>query len=324
MNLLQKLREKLAKVAMAGVMLASTIAPAACTNTPVNPTPGDDPTKEDPIATHSQLLYDILNSSYYSKIVDNMNGGLNLNFPSQLADPIPYGFLEQEGYSIEEIKNNNINCESMVYTKDGEKNVVYISTRVENNAKTPYYTCYTLKYELTNLEYSDFYRIHNSKCIEAPLFIQEMSYKKEAVIESKASITIAAYDGILGVFKKYDDLSTDLFGNKNLTMDFLEFSVENQTLECIIRPDYTASGNFIRDSLQMRYAKLTSGNIIEPIDSIYSGMVYVRPKTAVCFGDEIDLEVYKSEPITVTYFDSQYKTNYGFGLKNSINNEKKL
>lgn len=285
MNLLLKLKEKLAKVAMAGVMLAATIVPAACTNASVNPPPGDDPTIEkptdSPTATHSQLLYDVIGSSYYMNLINENNITGDIYAKSQVLASIPYGFLEKQGFDINAIKNDDIQCSSIYYKKAEEKaNNIYVSVKVENKAKISYYTCYTLKYNLTDLEYSDLEYASESYGVEAPLMIQELSYQKTPTIEGYANMYTYAYKEILEYMTDGDAWSTDLFGTTDITMDVLGFSTENNTLECAFREDV-----FGKAPSEIKYAHLTSGVNGFDVESkmINNVEVYIYPYPYVTF-----------------------------------------
>ncbi len=330
MSLISKITEKLKnptngkilRKGVASVALASTLALSGCsglasifnpnngqTNNPNidndNQTQiggdGSATTPEEDLSGFSQITYNLLENSYYRNLMENYSSKQS-GRESQIYDPVPYGFLQSEGYNIERIKNDELECDSIPYRKDGEENSLYIALRVETNAQTPYYTCYTLKYELSNLEMSDFHYLHINTLFEAPLFVQELSYQKTPVVESEASMTIDSYNEILKSLLRYDNVSSDLFGHKNLTIDIIKFSVPNNTLELQMRP--ASSDNVVAIS-SIRTAYLIPGFLGQEVSSVYDN-VYSYPYS-VTFENQDDMNYYLNNYESVTYYDTQNK-----------------
>lgn len=335
MSLISKITEKLKnptngkilRKGVASVALASTLALSGCsglasifnpnngqTNNPNidndNQTQiggdGSATTPEEDLSGFSQITYNLLENSYYRNLMENYSSKQS-GRSSQIYDPIPYAFLQSEGYNIERIKNNEIECNSMPYVKDGEENNLYIALRVETDAQTPYYTCFILKYELSNLEASDLYYLHNHESFEAPLFIQELSYQKTPVVESEASIKIDTFDYIVRSFANSKSCpAQELFGTTNITMDLLSFSEQYNTLVCQMRKQ---SSKIIDDTV-IRTAYLVPGFTDQEVSSIYNN-VYSFPNS-VTFATDKERSIYMNEPINITYYDTQQKflTNY--------------
>ena len=274
---------------------------------------GSATTPEEDLSGFSQITYNLLENSYYRNLLNSYDADY-ADTGSQLYDPIPYGFLQSEGYNIERIKNDELECDSMPYIKDGEENSLYIALRVETNAQIPYYTCYTIKYPLTNLEKSDLDFIHNERAFEAPLFIQELSYQKTPVVESEASMTIECYNEILDVLKTtYLCPAETLFGTDHIVLDILDFSTSNNTLDLYVRPN--VSGGLISES-EIRLANIVPEYKEDNI-RVVNGNVYSGP-AIINFSSDETLENYKNNPIPVTYYDTQRVTFSNFNLRNYI------
>ena len=204
-----KIVKKLATLTLAlGIALGTT----ACSNTPNNNTnPGTTPPtteqggneqgggNQNDYSQYSPLLQGVLTDDYYNLLIDQAKANPNIANKGHF-DPHPYGFLEDEGYDINKIKNNEIECLSTSYLDN--KNF-YIQTKVENKATTDYYSCYTLKYTLSNDEIDDLNKLFPAiggttyKYYQAPLFIQEISNQKTASVISKAHLTKTCHEALL-------------------------------------------------------------------------------------------------------------------------------
>ena len=184
---------------------------------------------------YSALLEDVLKDENYNKLIDKLNADDKQIATGNYFEPHPYAFLSKQGHNVSDIKDNKLKCFTTTYTIGNDKNNLYITTRVENKSSTPYYSCYLLKYSLTNQEYDDLKMLHEKQYYQTPLFIQKLSEKKTSSVEYNTKITIDAYDELLNNLRKYTELTTDLFGTKNIELDFLNFSIDKQTFNIAIR-----------------------------------------------------------------------------------------
>ena len=321
-NLIKELTKRLASLALAAAMVlpvaacannpSSTVNPDQGITTPVNPDNPNNP--ENPTSKYSTLLNELLTNSYYRDIIADLEENHNI-IDSQLYDPIPYGFLEKEGYNINDIKNDVLEVDSVAYTKENEPNNLYVVIRVETKGETPYYTCYTLRYSLSDEELNDLNMLHNNIYFEAPLFIQKISYNKTPTVVSEAKITVSALNGLIEVFKKHEYL----FGHNNITVDLLDFSVD-QIINLSVRPEYVKP--FVAKA-KIHYAELIpSAPPIDPFITINGGSVLAGPKSYVTFTSDDKFNEFKSTYDAVTYYDTQIKLsfNYDLELNNLINN----
>lgn len=237
MSLISKLNEKFKNIKdntkkrvmatiLAGGIALSGLGMAGCnpnsnnpdnTNPPIT-NPGDENTgnnnggSQNPnYSKFSQILQNVINDRYYVDLLvtheawdgsDQTAPGYN----NAKYNAIPYGFLEDEGYNISSIKNNFVKSQSDLYSIGND---LYIELRIETKATKNYYTNYLLKYSLTNQELSEidllFTQIgsgNKSTFIQAPLFVQELSYLKDPIVLAKANIAI---DSLEKVESRADD-----------------------------------------------------------------------------------------------------------------------
>ena len=308
-----KIKKRIAAIALATSVIVGAGALTACNNNPsIDPNPTPTPTPE-PTTEYSQILNDVLDSDYYDSLTDMYRDGASFQI-SKAHEAIPYAFLSREGYDVQAIKDEEIDCDSVAYIKNNDTNTLYLSTRVETNGADPYYTCYTLSYSLTDDEYDDLVMLHEGKYIQAPYFIQELDNQKTARVESKASITVEAYDDLLQTFTGNQNYSTSVFGTDDLEMDFLDFSVNNNTFEVNLRtrPDRgnnTSTMVMIVYNGQLRNIKLIpalSGNIstLSNNSSVFTGPYYWNPTNRDEFNTNYD---------SLTYFDSSAMRNLYLG-----------
>lgn len=304
--------------------LAFVAAVSACTPNPENPSVDVDPDRPGPVTpvdpdnpntpevTHSQLLYDVLNNSDYNTLIEEYQSNASVRNLQQY-DPIPYGFFEERGYNIADIKNDTLRADAVAYIKDSEPNNLYIATKVEiTGYEQPFYTCYTLKYTLTNEEVNDLNYIHENQAIQAPFFIQELSYQKEATVESEANIFIETYD-------RFIEDSSEYFSNQHeaalnttdIAMDLNSIDLDNNSITCTIRPrnidEFTAktSINTADFSTPVGYIFVQSWN---------NTYIYASP-SALDFASEEEMQNYMNNTTPVAYYDTQDKTEFNFSLR---------
>lgn len=304
--------------------LAGVVALGACSlgsQTGGNDTDPDDPTIDnndptpEPEEKYSQILNDVLESDYYAELTDMYEAAWN--YPITKAhEAIPYAFLSREGFDIQAIKDEEIDCDSVAYIKNEDTSTLYLSTKVVTDGADPYYTCYTLSYPLTDKEYDDLVMLHQEKYIQAPYFIQELDNQKTAEVISKASITVEAYDGILNYLVGFAQM-TSAFGTDKLDLDFIDFSVDNQTFEVNLRTTPNRGNNtstmvMIVPNAELRNIILLPSNLNSVITLRNNSSVFAGPfnyfDTLINNQNEYDTN-YDS----LTYFDSSAMYNLHLG-----------
>lgn len=310
-------------VALAAAFVFAACAPAsgnsAQQNDPSDPSTPSEPSEPSaPTASHSALLYDVLTNSYYRNLAEDHEHENDIYVQEgvyirhlQLYDPIPYGFLEERGFDVNGIKNDTLRADSVAYTKENEPNHLYIATRAEMAADRPYYTCYTLRYTLSDLEMSDVSYLHRNRAIESIFFIQELSYQKTPTVLSEASIVVTTYDNILKSLLGFDNVSSDLFGTKNLTIDFASFSTINNTIVCYVRNDHS---NDLISTATIRTANMVPGNEGVDITTLSSNSKVYSGPNLITFENTQAMQNYMNNITTVTYYDSQNRSQFNYGL----------
>lgn len=212
-SLIKKLSTKLhpakicKKLAALTLAVGLTLGVTACTNNNGNNNPGTTPpgTQQGQYSQYSQLLQDVLESDYYNLLISQAKNNTSL-YEKATFDPHPYGFLEDQGHNVSEIKNGNLECYTISYVLDAEPNNLYISTRVENPGE--YFTCYLLKYQLSDKEMSDYKLTHDPNYTSSAYYIQSVfmndavSNVKTPTIVSQSKITKTAFN----------ELQTDIGG----------------------------------------------------------------------------------------------------------------
>ncbi len=309
------IKKRIASIALATPVIVGAGALTACNNTPsIDPNPTPSPTPE-PTTEYSQILNDVLDSDYYADLTDSYRDAWS--YPITKAhEAIPYAFLSREGYDIQAIKDEEIDCDSVAYIKNDYTNTLYLSTRVETNGADPYYTCYTLRYSLTDDEYDDLVMLHQGKYIQAPYFIQELDNQKTARVESKASITVEAYDGLLQAFIDNEMYSNEVFGLNEIEMDFLDFSVDNNTFEVNLRtrPDRgnnTSTMVMIDHDGLLRNLRLVPALSTAPVSTLNNNSsVFIRPTFD---WNPTNLNEFQNNYDSLTYFDSSSMYNLHLG-----------
>ena len=304
--------------------LAGVVALGACSlgsQTGGNDTDPDDPTIDnndptpEPEEKYSQILQDVLESDYYAELTDMYEAAWN--YPITKAhEAIPYAFLSREGFDIQAIKDEEIDCDSVAYIKNEDTSTLYLSTKVVTDGADPYYTCYTLSYPLTDKEYDDLVMLHQEKYIQAPYFIQELDNQKTAKVISKASITVEAYDGLTKSFIDRNNFSTDVYGTDNLEMDFLNFSVNDNTFEVNLRtiPDRgnnTSTMVMIVRNGQLRNIQLVPALSTANVSTLsYNSSVFIGPDF---YWNSSNYEEFQNNYDSLTYFDSSAMYNLHLG-----------
>ena len=257
---------------------------------------------------YSDILYTVLTESYYLSLSELPTGQITIT--SQKRRQNPFGYLKQEGYNLEDYLSEELEVQSDVYIKGDDTSNLYIATRAESkHEQGNYYTCYVLQYELTEQEYADLEMLHKKNYVQAPLFIQELSYQKQPVSVNKASISKKSYEYMEDVVKSY----YNVFRNKTFQLDFLGYDTsasENYSFTFAVRcAPYTGS-IMIDDAAELRYLITDVPELKGPLNTYGNNVFY---GTRWTMGSNIHQEEYeKSQPIT--YFESDHFTTRQFML----------
>ncbi len=189
---------------------------------PTNPgtNPGTDPTNpgtEDPYAKYSPALQAVLKSNYYNKqIYKAKNGqfGIINGYPiaKNVFGQIPYKFLEDEGYNVDELKTTDVEINALTYTYEGKENELYNLVNVSYNTKDRYISQYLLKYKISDQEYKDLKMLINGNYIQIGLFVQELNNFHTPEVVSHYNIGYDAYNKIIKDFSNGTPINDMLEG----------------------------------------------------------------------------------------------------------------
>lgn len=250
-------------------------------------------------AHFSDILQTVLTESYYLSLADFF-GPITLT--GQQYHQHPLGYLKQEGYNLEDYLSRKLELESDVYIKGEDTSNLYIATKIESkHEQGNYYTCYVLQYELTEQEYADLEMLHKGNYVQAPFFIQELSYQKQPVSVNKASISKESYEDMKDIVKTY----YNVFKDGAFVLDFWGYDTaasENYSFTFAVRSAAYNGTTMIDDKGELRYLITDTPEFMGPIH-IYENNVFYGTK--LIMGGFIHQEEYeKSQPIT--YFESDY------------------
>lgn len=306
-------KRAITSLALAGVLAATMVG---CTYTPstnkpvdpdnpivdpINPdNPNPNPDNPDPTAQYSDILRAVLNDPYYDEVIEEYHNAEEGTERVNKIFAIPYGYIESIGIDTTPIKNDEVEAYATTYIKDDEPNYLYVYARVENNDSTPYYTCYNLKYSITDQEKEEFVMLHEDGYIQAPLFAQEISKRKTPVEAKVASLTKARYESYLREFKR-DPIIQEALG-KDIDFTLLGFSVEDQTfdVQMMTNPDS------IIDKGEIRTVQLIP-NIGSQLSTVGNN-VLDYPLAWTCTSEE--LEKFQNNVTNITYYFSYNRITF--------------
>ncbi len=266
---------------------------------PSDPNQGSGTT--DPTEQYSATLRAVLNDPYYDEVIEEFYETGVGSRRSNKVFAIPYGYIESIGIDTTPIKNDEVKAYATTYIKDDEPNYLYVYARVETDSTTPYYTCYNLKYSITDQEKEELEMLHEDGYIQAPFFIQELSYQKTPVDAKVASLTKARYESYLYEFKR-DPIIQEALG-EDIDFTLLGFSVEDKTfdVQMMTNPDPMIDKGEIR-SVQL------IPNIGSPMYTVGNN-VLDYPLAWTCTSEE--LEKFQNNVTNVTYYFSYNRVTFG-------------
>lgn len=266
-----------------------------------------DNDSDEPVTQYSGILNAVLNSDYYDGVLGNYREQ-NKNRTTNLESPIPYTFLEREGYDIEKIKSGELSCETVAYIMDGDTTRLYISTQPESPAG--YYGNYILSYPLTQQEYEDLYMLHREEYIQAGLFIQELDAQKRATVESHIDVEKETFEGIENGFKGLAEEHAEM---QNATIDVIHINPNDLEFTVNVRERHTDFDPMIHSS-----ELYTVDCYSFPLYFEYE-TDYLKLSNPSRYGLR-DIEQFQTKAHDLTYFDSQGKPYPNLSFKQQIFN----
>ncbi len=253
-----------------------------------------DNDSDEPVTQYSGILNAVLNSDYYNDIIYAFDTEYKFR-STNLESPIPYTFLEREGYDIEAIKNDKLSCETVAYIMDGDTTRLYISTHPESPAG--YYGNYILSYPLTQQEYEDLYMLHREEYIQAGLFIQELDAQKRATVESHINVEIETYEGMETKIKRY---AQEYTGLRYATIDVV-YANEESEFTLHVRMKQSGGG----DILSQTGLYIAECYMPHAYTNYDNHILYISDYNRIYIDNE---EQFQNKTHDLTYFDSQGKT----------------
>lgn len=308
---------KFKNVALALVLAGGmAISMSACTSfggdgtTPGNdgttPGGGNGTTSGGNNSEYSQILENVINSPYYNEVIDDYINSNNKDTQNAEA-PIPYTFLEREGLDVNAIKNDQLECESVAYIMNNDTSKLYLSTRAES--AEGYYANYVLSYQLTEQEYNDLYMLHEDNYIQSGLFIQELDAQKNAKVESHVNVEKDTFNGLEG---RIQYLCDDYIDNEYVYIDVTSAN-EDAEFTLNVRSAPASRKNMIIENQELRKMNCSSS------DWFYNYTNQIFSLTKMTMFDIDNLDEFKANYESITYFDSQRYHNPYTSIENELN-----
>lgn len=265
---------------------------------PSDPNQGSGTT--DPTEQYSATLRAVLNDPYYDEVIEEFYETGVGSKRSNKVFAIPYGYIESIGIDTTPIKNDEVEAYATTYIRDDEPNYLYVYARVETDSTTPYYTCYNLKYSITDQEKEEIEMLHEDGYIQAPFFIQELSNQKTPVEAEVASLTTERYEAYLNDFRRDRNIREAL--GDDLDFSLLGFSVEDQTVDVQIM----THADSIIDKGEYRTLQLIP-SIGAEVTTIGNNVLN-QPLAWTCTNEA--LEEYQNNATNVTFYFSYNRATF--------------
>lgn len=189
-------------------------------------TPGGNSGSQTPdYSKFSQILQNVLTDSLYFNLINSTSVN---TYNNPVYQPIPYGFLEDEGFDIVQIKRKNLKCTSELFSIEND---LYVELKAEIEASTNYMANYILKYTLTQQEMNEMKNLFTEISIssfeegtyyQAPFFVQELSYLRDPEVLSVSYATDICNEGANEFFDK-----KEMIGGSHISTYIKREPVEN-------------------------------------------------------------------------------------------------
>lgn len=285
------------KNTISALIMAGAIAISAnsCSLPPKGPSSSDVETNNkgqnniNKYSQYTELLQNVLNNEYYNQLIGQAEADFDF-YKTGYFDPHPYAFLEDEGYDIQAIKDNEIECYTMSYILDEEPNNLYMYTRVANEGD--FYTNYLVKYTLTDKEMKDYKLTHEDTNNSSKFYIQSVFMNNE-ISELKTPTIVGESNISFDAFKKFTKDMENRSHSKSDWCDIIMInpSKEDYTFDLILIPRIYKDDEMIYSS-EINYLKCNAA--IHETSGIFTG-----PYT---FGEYLPLS---NEPYKATLFYPQ-------------------
>lgn len=183
------------------------------------------------VSGHSELLQNILLSSYYDSLIASAGSDVLQRWEYQ---PHPWAFYESQGLNVDAIKNGLMEAYTMSYVLDEDPNGLYMHTRVLIN--NTYYQNYLLRYELTDRELDDYHLMHSGYShyyyyIQSVFMNREIAESRDPKIISTSKVLKSAFESLTESFQK-----TTLTATKSCDIFIMDVDQQARTLTVYVVP----------------------------------------------------------------------------------------
>ena len=220
-----------------------------------------DLTETETTQEYSEALQYVLNNPEYNELISQAKReASNEDHPTynKYFDSVPYGFFEKQGYNVNALKNETLECFAFPFFKADEPNNLYVVTSAETSAERPYLTQYVLKFKLTEQQAEEFKWLHKENYLQAFLMVDAYSQLTTPEIVNECKITVRAFNGLSASLGK-NVTAKALMGNQNLgSIAMLNFSPEEGKAQILLIGNNDASSTAVYSALNV--ANITNGS----------------------------------------------------------------
>ncbi len=310
-----------------GKMKAATVALAtALTVTPVmtgcdalfndNGSNNNGPVIENPNSPQgSETFQAVTSDPYYTNLLNNYYLRGNV---VPLLYALPVGYMEENGFDMSKLQDSKLIFDSIAYIKNDDHNTLYVYTDIYDYTSMPdaFNTCYTLAYRLTDQEYEEFTSLNRGGYIQANFFVQELSRSKTPVEANCVKMTTDLYSTFTSRFKNSNTYTKNIWGTDEIQIDFLDFSVEDQTVSIVVRdlPEGKSHTWFEYNDAHIRYMDLEAAVGSRVVTTSYDNTIYNGPRGA----NATNFEEYKNNVTDITYYYSSDETLFQYELNDDF------
>lgn len=221
----------------------------------------NDLTESEQKQEYSQALQYVLNNPEYNALIAQAKReASNDDHPTynKYFDSVPYGFFEKQGYNVDALKNETLECFAWPFFKADEPNNLYVVASAETSAERPYLTQYVLKFKLTEQQAEEFKWLHKGNYLQAFLMVDAYSQLTTPEIVNECKITVRAFNGLSASLGK-NVTAKALIDNQNLgSIAMLNFSPEEGKAQILLIGNNDASSTAVYSALNV--ANITNGS----------------------------------------------------------------
>lgn len=203
---------------------------------------------------YSQALQYVLNNPEYNALIAQAKReASNEDHPTynKYFDSVPYGFFEKQGYNVNALKNETLECFAFPFFKSDEPNNLYVVASAETSAERPYLTQYVLKFKLTEQQAEEFKWLHKENYLQAFLMVDAYSQLTTPEIVNECKITVRAFNGLSASLGK-NVTAKALIDNQNLgSIAMLNFSPEEGKAQILLIGNNDASSTAVYSALNV-------------------------------------------------------------------------